>query len=233
MANDPYKTYRRRIEASLNRIERNTAPSEPQTDSPPAKQVPLLSIVATLLSLLAVIVTVSIYFLELSGARKNAAQSIYADYVALAVAHPEFANGLELPALSCNDDDQACLELKSRYDWYLSFALFAFEKVIIAFPNDHDGWIKLVKDQVCYHRTAIFGAEPLFKPNHYGTELQDFMQNLQCMDYCPAETSFPNMEIKNGSSASTEEISDPDANIIHPCPVHSTGFVNACCRPEG
>lgn len=224
MANDPYKAYRRRIEASLNRIERNTAGSEAQPSSPPPKRPPLLGIGAFALSLVAVVVSISIYLLELSQAQKNDAQSMYAEYVSLAIAHPEFSNGLEHQELSCSEEDQACMELKSRYDWYLSFTLFALEKVIIAFPDDHEGWLRLAKDQLCYHRNAIFGTETLFRRDHYGTKLTDFVDGMRANDCCPAETSFP---------AQPEEITNPDPDIIDPCPVHSTCFVDARRSPEG
>ncbi|MBB1273040.1 hypothetical protein [Psychromonas sp. SR45-3] len=75
------------------------------------------------------------------------AHGIYQQYLALCIAHPKLASG-DYIATRDNDTEY------TKYTWFFSSMLFAFEQVLEAKPND-EKWIGTIRSQLEKHQVHL------------------------------------------------------------------------------
>jgi hypothetical protein len=82
------------------------------------------------------------------------AREIYAEYLKLALENPDLAYGPEYSAKNSSLTGSAEVSLKVRYDWYVSFAFTAFER-IAQMPGRSSGWTCVIAQQLTYHYDIV------------------------------------------------------------------------------
>jgi hypothetical protein len=109
-----------------------------------------------------------------SEARRGFAYSIYKDYLALAFANPKFSSAsypIENPRMKAFSNDRDEYE---RYEYYVSYLLFAAEEVLNLSKNSAS-WRETLRDQLRYHALYLDSLD--LPEMHYSNELLELRED--------------------------------------------------------
>lgn len=100
--------------------------------------------------------------------RLGVAKGIYKDYLTLAFANPDFSSAsypLDAPRIKTFSRN---VEEYERYEFFVSYLLFAAEEVLDLTRNSTE-WRATLRDQLRYH--ALYLQSMDLRENHYSAEL--------------------------------------------------------------
>ena len=117
-----------------------------------------------------VALTIALYHVMVTKheSRRGVAKSIYMDYPALAFANPKYSSAsypIENPPINEFASDQMEFE---RYEYFVSYLLFATEEILALTKNDLD-WRNTLRDQLKHHAIYLDGSK--LPEGHYAEAL--------------------------------------------------------------
>jgi hypothetical protein len=106
--------------------------------------------------------------------REATSATLYGEYLSLAIQYPRLA-GLQVDEAVVADLAGEELE---RYEWFVSFALHAFERILVVSKDDKT-WREVIRDQLRYHSPYLSSQkfeEKLYQ--HYSAPLRELIDSV-------------------------------------------------------
>jgi hypothetical protein len=108
------------------------------------------------------------YYASENLQRELSAYSAYQDHMKTSMDHPEWAVGEFAPKPPAQDSAVEDKKKYEQYQWYVGHALYSFESILQALPNDED-WKKTFRGFIDDHKEYI-GSEH-FPCDRYSDDL--------------------------------------------------------------
>lgn len=105
--------------------------------------------------------------------RELAAASLYQEHMKLSMEKPELANAKLAPKQPNEDSPNTDREKYEEYQWYVGHALYSFESILEALPND-EGWKSTFKAFIEDHKEYIGSND--FPCTRYSYRLQQLVK---------------------------------------------------------